>query len=363
MSSIRDFFQRNRKFVLGILFMLVMTIITFKVLFSNVNFDELKNTLLHFDKTYLIIALLFVVGFISSEGLSFMVMGRALGVRIPFLSSFTYACVDVYFSYITPSATGGQPMMIYYMAKDRISVAKSGIMVFMYTLFYTLALLVLTVWAFFWRTDYILHMNVSFKILFAIGTLVCIGLMVICFFAMTSQRLARRVCTFFVRILHRMHIIKDREKTLANLEIHLKEYHDGAVFLKQHPFYCFIAFLFLLFQRIFQFAIVYMVYFGLGLSGHSFFYIIAVQSVLTISSYMIPLPGSVGASEYMFKVMYRKIFGEMLMPGLLLSRGISFYICLIFCGIVTCAKHIRVLKTAARDKKEEKKKVTSDEVK
>lgn len=332
--------------------MLIMTVVTFKVLFSNVDIDELKSILLHFDKTYLVIALLFVIGFISSEGLSFIVMGKALGTRISFLSSFTYACVDIYFSYITPSATGGQPMMIYYMAKDKISVAKSGIMVFMYTLFYTLALLVLTIWALFWRTDYILRMRTGFKVLFVIGILICVGLMVICFFAMTSQKLARKVCMFFVRILNRIHIIKNKEKTLEKLEVHLKEYHDGAVFLKQHPFYCFAAFIFLLLQRIFQFAIVYAVYLGLGLSGHSVFYIIAVQSVLTISSYMIPLPGSVGASEYMFQVLYRSIFGGMLMPGLLLSRGISFYICLIFCGIVTCVNHIRVLKMSAKEKRQ-----------
>ena len=40
MSSTKDFFQRNKKFILGILFMLIMTVVTFKVLFSNVDIDE-----------------------------------------------------------------------------------------------------------------------------------------------------------------------------------------------------------------------------------------------------------------------------------------------------------------------------------
>ena len=50
---------------------------------------------------------------------------KALGEKSNIFKNFKYALIGFFFSAITPAASGGQPMQIYYMHKDKISVANS----------------------------------------------------------------------------------------------------------------------------------------------------------------------------------------------------------------------------------------------
>ena len=50
---------------------------------------------------------------------------KALNEKSTFLENLKYALIGFFFSSITPAASGGQPMQIYYMHKEKISVASS----------------------------------------------------------------------------------------------------------------------------------------------------------------------------------------------------------------------------------------------
>ena len=64
---------------------------------------------------------------------------------------------------------------------------------------------------------------------------------------------------------------------------------------------------------------------------------------------MLPLPGGVGASEKSFEIMFDRIFGlELVIPGMILSRGISFYLLIVVTGIATIIIHLSM---SFRDKR------------
>ena len=50
---------------------------------------------------------------------------KALGENSNFLRNFRYTLIGFFFSSITPAASGGQPMEIYYMSRDGLNVANS----------------------------------------------------------------------------------------------------------------------------------------------------------------------------------------------------------------------------------------------
>ena len=50
---------------------------------------------------------------------------KALNEKTKIISNIKYALIGFFFSGITPAASGGQPMQIYFMHKDKISVANS----------------------------------------------------------------------------------------------------------------------------------------------------------------------------------------------------------------------------------------------
>ena len=56
---------------------------------------------------------------------------------------------------------------------------------------------------------------------------------------------------------------------------------------------------------------------------------------------MLPLPGGMGISEAMFLDIFGGIFGSaLLLPAMVISRGISYYTQLVLCGLVTAAAAI-----------------------
>lgn len=63
---------------------------------------------------------------------------------------------------------------------------------------------------------------------------------------------------------------------------------------------------------------------------------LAVQAILSLAVTAVPLPGSVGASEGSFMILYSgMVAADHLFPMMMLSRGISFYGFLAVSGAAT----------------------------
>ena len=72
------------------------------------------------------------------------------------------------------------------------------------------------------------------------------------------------------------------------------EYHKAAAIIQGHRILFFGCSLFTLIQRLIHFSITYLVYRAMGLSTLGFIDVVALQSVISISVDMLPLPGGMG---------------------------------------------------------------------
>ena len=340
-----DFIKKNWKYMISLFIMLLLIAATFYVLLGQMDFKTFCSYLKKCDWRYLLGALILVFLFIYSEGAATRVAVSALGQKISYRAGFVYASIDIYFSYITPSATGGQPLMMYYMAKDKIHVSKSGIVILMYTSFYSIALVLLGIWAFIFYHPYLFTLKKSFLVLYFAGMGLCIILTVFCLLAMFSQKWIKKAGVWLLSFLSRVSIVKNKDRKIKNFLIQLREYEQGARFIRTHPFVSLRVFFWVLVQRISMLSIVYFVYRSFGLEGNSYFELFALQTFWTVASYAIPIPGAVGISEGMFLVLFSAVFGpELLMPGLFLSRGINFYLSLVVCATVTIINQFRLVR-------------------
>ena len=67
----------------------------------------------------------------------------------------------------------------------------------------------------------------------------------------------------------------------------------------------------------------------------------AMQSYVTIGSNCIPVPGAMGVSDYLMLDAFETIMSPDQAANLeLLSRSLSFYLCVILCGIFTLAAYL-----------------------
>ena len=79
-------------------------------------------------------------------------------------------------------------------------------------------------------------------------------------------------------------------------------------------------------QRCSVFLLTYMVYLGFGLHGTGMMKVILLQAAVYIAVDMLPLPGGMGISEKLFAMIFIPVFGKrLLLPGMILSRGIGYY--------------------------------------
>ena len=69
--------------------------------------------------------------------------------------------------------------------------------------------------------------------------------------------------------------------------------------------------------------------------------VFAMQCNVVLGAYCIPIPGSVGITDYMMIDGFSSLMDEGQSANLeLLSRGLSFYVCILLCGIIVLTKYL-----------------------
>ena len=108
-----------------------LILLTFYIIFKNNNIEEIINVISSLNINYTIIGIVCSCTFIICEGINIGRNLKLMEYEINFSTSIKYAIVGLFFSSVTPSASGGQPMQVYYMHKDGIQVSHSSLALLM----------------------------------------------------------------------------------------------------------------------------------------------------------------------------------------------------------------------------------------
>ncbi|WP_303825606.1 lysylphosphatidylglycerol synthase transmembrane domain-containing protein, partial [Ruminococcus flavefaciens] len=104
---------------------LVITLFTLNLIFKDQELSEIISDLRSADPLWITIGAAAAVLFVSGESSIIHYMLRVLDQKTSFLRCLKYSFIGFFFSYITPSSTGGQPMQMYHMKKDKIKIGYS----------------------------------------------------------------------------------------------------------------------------------------------------------------------------------------------------------------------------------------------
>lgn len=290
---------------------------------------------------WLIAAAAGMLSFILFEGLALQILCRAFGYRSSFRQGFIYSASDIYFSAITPSASGGQPASAYFMMKDGIDGMMTTVILLANLVMYTLAIIVIGTLCFVLRFDLFLQYSLPAQILIVVGGILQIGLLVFFYLVLKKDRLLQKMCNGILALLCCLHILRNREKLQAKLDAYMDQYRQYSKLISGHRKTLFFCFLFNFFQRAFQIAVTMFVY--AATTGKGFLESIELwfwQGYVVLGSNCIPIPGAVGVSDYLMLDGFQNIMTESEAVNLeLLSRSFSFYSCVIICGIAVVAQY------------------------
>ena len=305
---------------------------------------QLAEVLKSVKPAYYIAGLVMIVVFVCCESYIIYRMLRLLHYNdVPKRNCVKYSFVGFFFSCITPSATGGQPMQLYYMNRDKVDISVGTVILMIVTILYKFVLVFLGALIFLFRhflvAEYIGKAAFFFYLGMALNVF-CVAFMLILVFEPT---LASKIVLWLFQKLEKFHILKKKEERLEKLQNSMIEYHKAAAIIQGHRIFIFRMFVVTLIQRLIHFSITYLVYRAMGLSALGFIDVVALQSVISISVDMLPLPGGMGISEGLFLNIFKKIFvGGLLYPAMLLSRGISYYALVLISAVMTGVAHVTI---------------------
>ena len=287
---------------------------------------------------YLIPSIFCVLLFILGESAVIFYLFSILGTRVKLSHCCLYSFIGFFYSCITPSASGGQPMQVIAMRKDNIPVAVSSVVLAIVTITYKMVLVLIGIAVLVLRPDSLMVyldpvMGIMYLGIFL--NIICISLLLLLVF---HPMLMRVMAQWLLDLISRIRPSKKRASRQAKLEHLLNQYNGSAEFYRTHKHTIVYVFLITLLQRLVLFFITWLTYRSFALEGHSISLIVLLQAMISVAADMLPLPGGMGVSENLFLEIFHPIFGEALtLPAMMISRGISYYTQLIISGIMTLA--------------------------
>lgn len=330
--------KRQGRMIRNFIFFIVLIVITFWILFKDESISMIFEILGSIKVQYLFIGIVCMILYLACEAINIGRTLKALNEKSSFIQNFKYALIGFFFSSITPAASGGQPMQIYYMNKDQISISNS-----------TLALLinlssmqVITIsFAFISLCFNYQFLNRVLIICFVIGIGLNLSALVLLLIGIFSKRMSKGLVHIAIKIM-RFFKVKNIEEKIEKIENELTKYQESAIYIKNHKSVMAKVVLTTAVQFIFYYSISYWTYRALGLNESNILQMITMQSILFATVSGIPSPGAVGVTEGAFTEIFRTIYPEgMMSSAVLLNRGINFYLFVLISGVIVIINQIK----------------------
>lgn len=313
--------KKNTIILVGIT-ILVMYIVLKK------DFKTIISDLENLDLRYILIAFLcFLIYLILHSYVVYKTVNKK--EQFSFKESFKHNIIVQFFNGITPFSTGGQPMEIYMLTKHHISASSATTYILQNFIFYQVALVLFGIVAVIMNAIFEFFPNVPLlrKLVllgFIVNTIVAVSLL----FISLSRKTTHGVMNVTIRLLEKLHLLKDPERVIRKWDTRINEFHECADELKKKKS----LFVMGITLNFIGLACLYVIPLFIVYALHDFESLTALQA-MSASAYVmvmgafVPIPGASGGIEYGFT----QFFGNFLSQSqtsttLLLWRFITYYL-------------------------------------
>lgn len=322
----------KRTIFIGISLIFVMAAITIYVISRQFGLKEVFEVIGSCDKKWFIPAFAAALLFSVFEGIN---IGNGLlvsGYNPSFAQKIRYAFCGFFFSSITPSASGGQPAQVYYMHKDGINLSHSAFALLLELIGFECASIIIGTAGIFVSIFSKINLFETSGIIwfiiagFLVNALLLTGLLLI-MFSRKAVKCIARLCIRIASIFDKSG--NSKKKILTSFS----EYRIAALKLKKNPKAVIKVVLTSLIQLGAYHCITFFCYKALMQKGLNCLEVMSLQGLLFTSVSCIPLPGSCGAMEGGFSLLFKSIFESTLLgSAIILSRLFSFVLPLLVSG-------------------------------
>ena len=301
------------------------------------------------NKLYLFAACICGGLYIVMEGEAIRRIMTGIGYRVRFRHGILYGASDVYFSAVTPSATGGQPACAVFMIRNGLPTGAVTMTLIVNLILYTVSIVLLGLAAVLTNFRLFFHFRLLSKILIAAGFLILLGLTFLFFLLLRSGKKVFGAIGGLYRFLHRHKVIRLLDARLARLEKAQEDYDQCVRLMREQPVALRKAFCCNFAQRAVRLLVPVLVYLAMGGSVSMAPTILAIQCFVTIGYNCVPVPGGMGVADYLMVDGFAELMGlEDALHVEVLSRSISFYVCVAVSGMIVLVGYLRQRKRERR---------------
>jgi len=339
-----------KKLALNIGIFLVLIILTFNFVLKDLDLSKMMSLAVTVNPLYIVLAIIFMATFVMCEAINIRRVLVLLEGNINMIKCIKYACVGFFYSAITPFASGGDPLQIYYMSRDNVDVSSSTLAIFLDLASYQIVTISIAVISFIANISLVESINSSLYWFLIAGVafngIILIFLLIFMFSPKISNGLSKIVSKISEK--SKSEKIGKFDSWLKN---EIKKYQKSSKFIKKNKMVLVKNLATTTIQILCFYSIPIIMFLSLGVAPKMCLQLFSLQAILTVAVSIFPLPGAVGANEIGFIAIYSTLVGKGIVNStMLLSRGISFYLFVIVTGlfIVIANNHKKVAKNTEK---------------
>ena len=242
-----------------------------------------------------------------------------------------------FYSAITPSSSGGQPMQVLWLHRQGVPVSLGTACVSVKFLSFQASVLLLGGLLGLSKWKMVEAQLYGFRWLVVLGYVVNASLLTAVALTIPRSNVLNRLSRWVVRLGAKLHLVKRPEEVCERFQSAISDYRDALQSLFRRPVDAIVVFFLSLLQVLSYMSVTLCLYRAFGLSGTSNSDILTLQLLLFIAAAFVPLPGAAGAQESGFCVFFHGIFQEeSLMAAMVCWRFFSYYLLLVV-GLIMMA--------------------------
>lgn len=246
------------------------------------------------------------------------------------------AFIGTFFSGITPSATGGQFGQVYVMKKQGIKMSDGASLLWADFIVYQTTMMVYVTILFLLVFGSVYENNLFFLMVFfgyIVNACIICALWTMALFPKVFAKLSK----WAVILLCKLHIVKNKERTLSAWTIQLEAFTKEIKRLKKDKKLIVKTVCINVLRLTMLYSLPFIVCFAMGhpLKMNQLVSVIAMSSFVTMANTFIPIPGASGGTEWAFVEIFSTIIDPALAKSVMIFwRFSTYHIVMVVGGII-----------------------------
>lgn len=330
--------QKKRKIPWGMLYILttIAAILIFGI--CNQEFGNVFRVITSLTPGFLVLSILIMAVYFVFEGGIIRLLMRSQSVFLGLPEAVKIGIIGVYYSNITPSATGGQPMQSAYLLRDnKVSVGTSTAVLIMKFFCFQCAIVACSAISFAALYGRIAAENSAIIPFIWLGLLINGGSLIF-FPCLFIRPVLHTICRFAKWLTGKWKVLQRRfhfSESIDRFEQDFSSYRDDFKKKKKSLLY---GILLSVPEVVLQMSMLYCVYRSFGYGAGGYWEVSAMQCLLQTSVSFVPMPGASGAQEIGFSSFFRNYFvNDDLYTGMMVWRFFTYYLVVIAGALLVVA--------------------------